>query len=539
MEFGPVPVQAALGAILAHSLRVGDVMFRKGRRLSASDIEQLAGAGFAEVTVARLSDADVGEDEAAARIARAIAAGGLRVGAAFTGRVNLHALADGLVRLDADAIAALNGIDEAITVATLMPYERVEAGQMIATVKIIPFAAPRAAVENAERLLQDRSAVAVTPFSPRRVALISTTTSGLKPSLLDKNRSALDARLEALGSAIVFEERVPHHVDVLSGAIARARKAGADPILVFGASAITDRRDVVPAAVIDAGGRIEHLGMPVDPGNLLLLAELEGVSVVGLPGCARSPKLNGFDFVLQRLAAGIPVRGRDIAAMGVGGLLKEISTRPQPRDKSSETIVPRAPRIAAVILAAGLSSRMGRNKLTANVYGKPLLRHVAEAAAGSSARPIIAVTGSDAENVETVFPGLDIRIVRNTEFRTGLSSSLIAGINAVPEDCDGAVILLGDMPNVSAALIDKLVAAFNPAEERAICVATHHHKRGNPVLWGRQFFAEITRLKGDVGAKSLLAAHADLICEVEADDDAPLFDIDTPDVLAAYENSRR
>ncbi len=215
--------------------------------------------------------------------------------------------------------------------------------------------------------------------------------------------------------------------------------------------------------------------------------------------------------------------------MGVGGLLKEIPSRPQPRDADAELRPAHAPRIAAVILAAGLSSRMGRNKLTAEVHGQPLLRRAADAALASSARPVIAVTGSDADKVERVLSGQPIQIVRNPDFTSGLSASLIAGINAVPGDCDGAVILLGDMPNVSAQLIDKLIAAFDPAEDRAICVATHHHKRGNPVLWSSAFFPEMRALKGDVGAKSLLAAHADLVCEVEAPDDGPLFDIDTPE----------
>ncbi|HWU27382.1 MAG TPA: nucleotidyltransferase family protein [Rhizomicrobium sp.] len=192
-------------------------------------------------------------------------------------------------------------------------------------------------------------------------------------------------------------------------------------------------------------------------------------------------------------------------------------------------------RIAAVILAAGLSSRMGHNKLTAMIGGKPLLRRVAEAAIASNARPIISVIANDANDVECALQGLDIEIVRNVYSPMGLSTSLIKGINAVPDDCDGAAVLLGDMPAISGRLIDKLIAAFDPAKGRAICVATHRAKRGNPVLWSRQFFSEIRRLEGDVGAKSLLGAHAGLVFEVEAGDEAPLIDIDTPEALAAHQ----
>jgi molybdenum cofactor cytidylyltransferase len=220
----------------------------------------------------------------------------------------------------------------------------------------------------------------------------------------------------------------------------------------------------------------------------------------------------------------------------VGGLLSEIHTRPQPRDRQPS---PHAPRIVAVILAAGLSARMGQNKLVADIGGKALVRHVAEAALASAARPVVVVTGNDATAVEHALTGLTTTFARNPDYQKGLSASLIAGIDAVPDDCDGAVILLGDMPGVTAHTIDRLIAAFDPEEDRAICVATRYGKRGNPVLWSREFFPDIRKLEGDVGAKSLIGENVDLVCEVEMGDDGPLVDIDTPDALAAYRAKSR
>jgi molybdenum cofactor cytidylyltransferase len=537
MQFGQVSVSDALGAILAHSLRTTSGMFKKGRVLSAADVEALRASGYSDVTVAELDAGDIAEDDAAARIAAALAGAGIRVGAAFTGRANLYAEAHGLARIDADRVAAFNAIDESLTLATLSPYHRVGPRQMVATIKVIPFAVPGWAVEAAERLLTGKPAIAVSPFARKRVALISTLFAGTRPQLLAKNRSAIDARVEPLGSSIIQESRVAHTVEDLRQAILDAHKAQADPILIFGASAITDRRDVVPAAIAAAGGRIEHFGMPVDPGNLLLLGRIGATAVLGLPGCARSPKVNGFDFVLERLLSDAPVDGAEIAAMGVGGLLSEIHTRPQPRDR--EPKAPHAPHVAAVILAAGLSSRMGHNKLVAEIKGKPLVRHTTDAALQSGARPVIVVTGSEAESVDQALAGVPVTIVRNLDYRKGLSTSLIAGINAVPEDCDGAVVLLGDMPDVTAHTIDRLIAAFDPEEDRAICVATREGKRGNPVLWSREFFPDIRKLEGDVGAKVLIAENADLVCEVEMADDGPLLDIDTPDALIAYRERLR
>jgi len=533
MQFGPLPLSLAQGAILVHSVRVRSRHLRKGRTLTADDIADLERAGLTEITVARLDAGDIGEDDAAERIARISAGRSVRIGAPFTGRVNIYALAAGLTCIDGEKIAAINAIDESVTIATLAPFTRVLPGQMLATIKIIPFAAAKSSVETAERIGDSEPLVSVSPFVKKRVALISTALASTRDQVLAKNFRAIESRIVSLGSELVFERRVAHDDAAVSEAIVEALALGADPVLVFGASAITDRRDVIPAAIQRAGGAVLRFGMPVDPGNLLLMGVVDHTTVIGLPGCARSPKRNGFDFVLERILANVPVRSEDIAAMGVGGLLSEIPTRPQLRD-APPAEVPRAPVIAAIVLAAGLASRMGLNKLTAILRGKPLLRHAVEAALGSHASRVVVVTGNAEADTKAALSGLPVHFVHNPDFRHGLSTSLKAGIREVRDGFDGAVVLLGDMPGVGSALIDSLIAAFGPDEGRAIVVATHDGKRGNPVLWAQRFFPEILAIEGDVGAKHLIAANDESVCEVEADDDGPIVDIDTPDALAAY-----
>jgi molybdenum cofactor cytidylyltransferase len=534
MQFGTVPTADALGAILAHGVRSGETRFKKGRVLIPSDIAQLLQSGVTTLTVARLESDDVAEDQAATRVAAGCGGVGVRTGAAFTGRVNLYAIADGVAVIAGDIVSAVNSVHESVTLATVSPFSRVVTGQMLATIKIIPFAAPTTAVEAIERMLKAQgSIVDVHAFRPMTAALISTFLPDTKPSLLDKNRSALVARLTSLGSEIGMERKVPHETGALAAAIAEAAAVGANPILIFGASAITDRRDVIPVAIEKAGGQVDYFGMPVDPGNLLLLGRMGETVIVGLPSCARSPKQNGFDFVLWRLLAGMPVAAPEITGMGVGGLLSEIPTRPQPRDERPDE-TPRLPRVAAVVLAAGLSSRMGSNKLVAPLRGKPMIRHVVEAATSSAAEKVIVVTGNASGEVRRAISPLTPLFVENQDYSNGLSTSLKCGITQVPEGYDGALILLGDMPGVTAPLIDKLIAAFDPSEGRAICVATHHGKRGNPVLWAHRFFEEIMTLEGDVGARHLLTQNTEVVCDVEADNDTPFADIDTPEMLAEY-----
>jgi molybdenum cofactor cytidylyltransferase len=222
--------------------------------------------------------------------------------------------------------------------------------------------------------------------------------------------------------------------------------------------------------------------------------------------------------------------------MGGGGLLKEIAARGLPRAEAVEQAsgLPRAPRIAAIVLAAGQSRRMGSvNKLLAEVDGKPMVSHVLDSLAASQAKPITVVTGHDYAAVEKALPKRGFTLTHNPDYASGLSSSLRRGLAALPENIDGVLVCLGDMPRVSPTVIDRLIAAFNPTEGRAICVPTWQGKRGNPVLFARRFFAEMQDIAGDTGARALIGEHAETVCEVAMDDDAVLLDIDTPEALAA------
>jgi molybdenum cofactor cytidylyltransferase len=487
----------------------------------------------------------VHEDAAATALAEALSGPGLTASAAFTGRANLIAQTRGLLAVDRSRLDAINLVDEAITIATLAPYESVAPRRMAVTIKIIPFAVSGEALERCLALARDSAPLLrVAPFRPRRIGLVQTDLPGLRASLLTKTKSALDARLAALDCPASMERRCPHNAAAVAEAIRALRAEACEIVLVSGASAIVDRRDVVPAGLVAAGGVVEHFGMPVDPGNLLLLGRIEDTPVVGLPGCARSPKLNGFDWVLQRLIADVPVGAGDLMAMGTGGLLKEIAVRPLPRAAAVEgtsDLTPagaHTPRLAALVLAAGQSQRMGpENKLLAAVDGRPMVARVVSEILAAGADPVIAVTGHEREDVEQALAGLTITTVYNPEYAAGLSTSLRRGLAALPEDTDGVLVCLGDMPRLSAAVIARLMAAFDPLEGRAICVPTWQGKRGNPVLFARRFFPEMQEIAGDVGARTLVGDYPELLCEVAMDEmpagDGILLDVDTPEALAA------
>ncbi|HLI11915.1 MAG TPA: molybdopterin-binding/glycosyltransferase family 2 protein [Alphaproteobacteria bacterium] len=538
MIFGDIPLAEAEGAVLAHSLRVGNAVFKKGRKLSRDDLAALKSAGFAKVIGARIEPGEMSEDQAAAAVAEAVCGPNATLSSAFTGRCNIFADVRGLAVIDRARVDRLNLVDEAVTIATVPPFAPVEPRQMLATVKVIPFATSTSVVERCVTVAREGGAlIRVAPFQPKTVGLVQTRLPGTKENVLNKGRDALEARLDAFGSRLGRELRCGHDIAEVAAAIEQLTEDGCDPILVAGASAIVDRRDVIPSAIIAAGGEVLHFGMPVDPGNLLLVGRIAGDRpVLGLPGCARSPKFNGFDWILQRLLADLPVTREDIARLGAGGLLAETDTRGLPRAQATaspgSTPMPREPKIAALILAAGLSRRMGRaNKLLAEIEGAPMVARVADAALGSRAQIVLVVTGHEAERVRGALPNEKLHFIHNPDYQEGLASSVRAGLSALPADVDGVLVCLGDMPRIRSNHLNQIISAFNPLEGRAICVPTFKGKRGNPVLLSRRFFPEMQRMKGDTGARQLIGQHHDLVAEVEMKDDAVLVDVDSPDKL--------
>jgi molybdenum cofactor cytidylyltransferase len=530
LKFGDTPLEEAEGAILAHTLRRGKLVLKKGRLITAADISALRAARVDCVVAAKLEPTDVGEDMAARRIAEACAGEGLAVGEPFTGRCNVMATAAGIVVLDPARVDALNAVHEAATLATALPWEAVEPGQIVATVKIVTFAVPEDVIG---RCAAAGAKVRVAAFKPTNVGLLQTVLPGDKPAVIEKTVEVTRQRLAAIGAALHREVRCPHEVDEVSAALKRLEADGCVIVLVLGASAIVDRRDIVPMAVEKAGGAVEHLGMPIDPGHLMLLARLGSARVLGIPGSARSPRLHGFDLVLRRLVAGIEVSGADIMRMGVGGLMKEIPGRPMPRARR-QGATPHKKRIAALVLAAGQSTRMGSNKMMADIDGTPMIAHTVDAALASKADPVVVVTGHQPERVRGALAGRKVIFAHNPHYAEGLSTSLRAGLGALPVDVDGAIVALGDMPGVTAAHLDRLIAAFDPDAGAAICVPSFNGKRGNPVLWSKAYFPEMREIAGDVGARHLIGAHADEIKEVAMPDAGVLEDLDTPAALAAH-----
>ena len=525
MKFARVPPEEAAGALLAHTLRVDGAIFRKGRSLTWDDAQALRLAGVGRVTVVRLSGGDLDENSAAALLAVPLAGAGVRCGAPSNGRVKLYSESPGLVRVDEKQVHEINALGESTALATLAPMTKVDARQVVATLKVIPLALEQ---EEAVELRRNfRPVLSVAAFRSIKAGLVQTRLAGTKTALLDKTSAVTRSRVESLGGSLVAELRCPHDEAAVTEAVLRLLGGEIDLLLMIGASATVDRRDCVPRGIQGAGGELLRLGMPVDPGHLTLLARCGDLPILVAPGSARSSRHSSFDLLLQRFVAGVAVEAESITALGVGGLRKILHVA-----SDAGSCARRPPAVAAIVLAAGCSHRMGPdNKLLAEVDGAPMLARVIREALASSASAVYVVTGFESVRVEAALRGYPVHLVHNPCYTEGISTSISAGLTALSDETGGALICLGDMPAVSAGILDRIIEAFDPQQDIAVCVPTYRGRRGNPVLWSRGLFKRIRGIRGDAGARCLIDEHADGVREVPIDDAAILLDVDSPDSL--------
>lgn len=602
MFFGDVPTEQANDCILAHSLRVENLRIRKGEILSEELIRNLLANNVDAVTVARLEPGDIHEDEAAHQLANALSGPGVYLGDARTGRVNVYAAGTGLLEINRPSVLASNSVSHSITFATLAENQWVPQGKLVATAKIIPFAVAADELQMATTAVTQsaRPALQLHTPTPHRAHLVQTTLSATTNRVLEKTVNVCAQRLAKRQAELVSSATCTHASDALASALSALADTtdfrDGDWILVVGASAISDIDDVIPAAIRQLGGNIERLGIPVDPGNLLMNAELQGHRVIGLPGCARSPKHNGFDQFLDRMSCNLPIDDNWVNSLAVGGLLNEIPERPQQRTKlpaieppTDKNVTPNR-KIAAVILAAGRSQRFGHNnKLLALWQQKPILQHTLENLAASKVDELLLVTGHDSDALHQSVPLLQqlqpmannsdhakdhsqscshttthagrigesekpLNVLHNPDHRDGMATSLRSAISFLAQrnrdvfcaasqtndsptqhGIEAVLVCLGDMPMISTSTINQLIDAWRSDLNASAFIPVLDGKQGNPVIMTSGLFDSLLSLSGDTGARKLLQDSPAVVTEVRVDDPAILQDIDTTEQLNSLE----
>lgn len=550
MIFAEFDIDECLGAVLAHSRKLDGKRIAKGRVLDAGLIEALRREGVTSLVCAMPEKGDRSEDEVASQIAQKLAEGlaaeDIEVSIAATGRVNFKTRKTGLIRYERNQLRAFNMVHEGVGLSLPAHNQLLSAGQFIATLKVIPFFLHRDVVAKLLHALGDAPLFTFHALASKRAALIQTYGHALPDKVYQATETVTRNRLQALGSQLISSLQSAHETDALARQIETAIKQGAEMLLICGGSAIVDRQDVIPAAICQLGGQIDQLGLAVDPGNMLMTAAIGGVPVIGMPGCARSPKLNGFDWVLQLLLAAIPLDRETLADLAAGGLLSEIASRPMPRiqaEKQSRQKAETPQKMACILLAAGQSRRMGgTNKLLMEIRGKPVVRYAAEALCQAGLGDVYVVTGHQPEQVQNSLNGLQVTFVHNPDYASGQASSVVQAISVLPEGVSDVLIALGDMPLINPALLTALAKqhlAKSGTGLPQITLPTYQIegnsemvRRGNPVIWSRAFFADLTGLSGDQGGRQILADYPVCIQQLHWPDPHAFMDVDTGEAFA-------
>ncbi len=524
MWFGELPVSECVGCTLAHSQTIGKERVSKGTLLDAPLLEKFHSDGYETLTVARLDADDIEENSAAEKLALAFLGSGVHVERAHTGRVNIYASNDGLLGYDTASVIATNSVSSDITIAVVAPDQWVLAGRMIASAKIIPYAVPSV---DLARAISVATALNVQSPVPKTAALIQTVLPSVKGKVLDKTEKVTRQRLEIRNSSLISTIRCEHKIADLGQALAKICESEPDVILIVGASAISDQSDVIPAAVEQQGGQVKRVGLPVDPGNLLMLAELNGVPLLGLPGCARSIKHNGFDLLLDRIVCDVEITNEWLNGLCIGGLLSEAHDRPQPRVTAKSGT---STRVAAMVLAAGSSRRTGTENKLLHIYNnKPMICSVVESAQASNVAECLVVTGHESDQVMKAIESYDVQVCHCPRHAEGMAHSIAAGLSRL-QSFDAVIVCLADMPHIGAETINKIISSHKNIADK-IVVPVHGGVRGNPVMIGCTFYDSLLRHEGDSGARFLIKQYPEKVVEIELGDESVLKDYDTPQAL--------
>ena len=529
----------SIGLVLAQTYNLTSRTISKGTFITNEILDYFKMGNVQTILCAVPDEGDIHEDEAAEAISNAIDKNQIYAEKASTGRVNFKSQSLCLVRYERALIREVNLVDESIAFSIVEHNQLIAKNDLIATLKIIPFFTKKIYVDQVIKILARNELFKIHSLKKKEVILIQTCFEWQKKSIFTATSNVTRGRLEALGCTLKTESLIPHDHKSLCSEIESSINSGAQVLLISGASAITDRSDYIPKAILSVGGKIIQFGLAVDPGNLLLIGQIGSTTIIGMPGCARSPKLNGFDWVLQLLMANIPINKKELADMGAGGLLMEIASRPLPR-ALAKSVKKREKKIMGVILAAGNSTRMGKeNKLLRNIGDASLVRNTAVEMLKSELDSCSIVLGYQSDKIAEVIKDLNIKLILNPLWEEGQASSLKAALNTLDATYSDLLIMLGDLPGVKSKHINKIIEEHLLTNNRKskITIPSFNGTKGNPVIWGRSFFTDLSNLKGDVGGRALFSQHPAAINLLDMEDPAVVSDTDTAEDFENFLNN--
>ena len=319
-----IPIDEAKGTVLCHDVtrivpgEFKGPAFSKGHIIVAEDIPELRKLGKEHVYVWQLDQGLVHENDAAIRISRLIAGSGLNMSEPREGKVMLSAAGYGMCRIDTERLFEINMIEE-VVIATRSNRRAIQAGDMVAGIRVIPLVFAEEKLKQIEALAAGRPVIEVKPFLPYRVGIVITGNEVYSGLIEDRFGSILKRKMELSGCSIIGQTIVPDETEKISAAVKGHISSGAEMVLVTGGMSV-DPDDVTPAALRQMGAEIVSYGAPVLPGSMLMVSYVGDIPVLGLPGCVMYSKTTVFDLVLPTVLSGEKLTRPMLVRLGMGGL---------------------------------------------------------------------------------------------------------------------------------------------------------------------------------------------------------------------------
>lgn len=325
MAIRKVRLEEAVGMVLGHDMtkivpgEYKGPAFKKGHIIRPEDIPHFKDIGKEHIFLIELTGGQVHEDEAVARIAKAVAGENLVLTDPSEGRISLKAASDGLLKINREALNAANSIEH-VVLATLHGNRMVKAGDTVAGVKIVPLVVEKSTVEAVEEIgAATPGIIAVQPLQRLKIALVVTGNEVFYGRIQDKFAGLFADKIAAYGAELIGTCYQPDDCPRIAAAILDFKEQGADVVIATGGMSV-DPDDVTPEAIRCTGARVVSYGSPVLPGAMFMLSYLDGTAVLGMPACGMYSRVTVFDLVFPRILAGEILTKADIAAMGYGGL---------------------------------------------------------------------------------------------------------------------------------------------------------------------------------------------------------------------------
>ena len=541
MKYGEFKINQSEGVILCSDIALGGFFLPKGHKITQEDIALFKGFDIYSVFGVLFEDGDVDFRTAQQQIAAQICGSGLGYANDSGGICQIVAAYDGVFTVDDVRLDKFNGFNDNIVLNVIKSYTAVKSGDIVAELEIIPPLITEKDVDDMMfRLSGNDNLLSVSKTNEKKAVL-------LYPHLLNdeaenKHFTSVVMKLVTnLGDAgLVFEREVNsrYNKDAVADSLFDAYTLGADVVFVLSPLKSIGRNDIIASAVNAAVDEIVNFSVPVVSASELILAQKNNTKVIVVPFAYDLVDSSEIDRLMKRaifseyLSEAMFVRKH--SGYITSGLVADEQMNKHlimPKGQSSAGKAD----IGIVVLAAGQGRRAGLNKLmTEGKDGLPLFLRAVNAAIASKARPVFVVTGYRHEELEEWLDKLDVNVLYNPAYASGIRTSIAMGLKSVPSSCDGAILLPADMPNIEAADLNKLIAKFDKTSDKQVCLLAHKGVKSNPVLWSKSLYDQADIVPENAAMRAVFVEHADYTKVTEIKDAKKLRDVNFPNDVEEF-----